>query len=184
MQEPQLLQLYNTMVLPHLQYCLLNWGNFKGDYNLKLRDKILNLQKAFVRIITASHRQSHSDPLFAKLRILKIDDLYTQSVRMFSYHLFQDTLPGGISPIFQKANHPHETRGTKRNIFVTHSDTRSIKHIAPRTWNALPTILKQCSSISSFKDNSKADFLRSYSKFCCKRRSCQSCSVRPASPST
>ena len=79
----------------HLQYCLINWGNFKGDNNLKLRDKLFHLQKVFVRIITVSHRLSHTDPLFAKLRILKIDDLYSQSVRMFSFHLFQDKLPGG-----------------------------------------------------------------------------------------
>ena len=117
------------MVLPNLQYCLLNWGNFKGDYNLKLRDKILNLQKAFVRIITASHRQSHPDPLFAKLRILKIDDLYTQSVRMFSYHLFQDTLPGGISPIFQKANHSYDTRGTKSNSAYCDNATLSLSSL-------------------------------------------------------
>ena len=30
MTGPQLLLLYNTMVLPHLQYCLISWGNFKG----------------------------------------------------------------------------------------------------------------------------------------------------------
>ena len=159
MSGPELLQLYNTMVLPHLQYCLINWGNFQGDGNLKLRNKLFNLQKAFVRIITASHRLSHSDPLFAKLRILKIDDLYHQCVRMFSFHLFHDTLPGGISPLFQKANHAHDTRGIKKNIFVSHSDTRSIKHIAPKIWNALPEKLKCCPSISSFKDNSNLDFI-------------------------
>ena len=64
-----------TLVLPHLQYCLINWGNFKGDGNLKLKNKLFNLQKAFVRIITASQRLSRTDPLFAKLKILKIDDL-------------------------------------------------------------------------------------------------------------
>ena len=87
------------------------------------------------------------------------------------------------SPIFQKANHPHDTRGTKRNIFVSHSNTRSITHIAPKTWNALPSNLKRCPSIASFKDNSKVDFIRSYSKFLCNRRLCQSCSVRTSTPS-
>ena len=45
MNGAQLLLLYNTMVLLHLQYCLLNWGNFKGDGNLGLRGGILSLQK-------------------------------------------------------------------------------------------------------------------------------------------
>ena len=28
-----LLSLYNGLVLPHLQYCLMVWGDFKGDRN-------------------------------------------------------------------------------------------------------------------------------------------------------
>ena len=80
MKGPQLSLLYNTMVLPHLQYCLINWGNFKGDRNLGLRDGLLTLQKSLVRIISNGHRISHADPLFAKLGILKIGDLFTQAV--------------------------------------------------------------------------------------------------------
>ena len=84
----------NTMVLPHLQYCLLNWANFKGDHNLGLRDRILTLQKSLVRIICGAGRISHADPLFAELATLKIDDLFAQSVRIFSrvYATLQPTL--------------------------------------------------------------------------------------------
>ena len=65
MNGPQLLLLYNTMVLPHLQYHLINWGNFKG-----VRDGLMSLQKSLVRIIAASDNPiSHMDPLFAKLAI-------------------------------------------------------------------------------------------------------------------
>ena len=178
MQEPELLQLYNTMVLPHLQYCLINWGNFKGDNNLKLRDKLLRLQKAFMRIITGSHRLSHADPLFSRLRTLKIDDLYNQCVRMFAFHLTRNSLPGGISPLFQKATHSHFTRGIKSDVFVSHSDTRSMKHIAPRLWNALPRQLKSCPSIATFKYKSKEEFIRSYSEFVFNVKSCPSCSCQ------
>ena len=55
MTGPQLLLLYNTMVLPHLQYCLLNWGNFSGDGNSGLRAGLMSLQKSLVRIITESN---------------------------------------------------------------------------------------------------------------------------------
>ena len=84
MDGPQLMDLYNTMVLPHLQYCLINWGNFKGDRNLGLRDRLVTLQKCFVRIVSGANRLSHADPLFAKLATLKVDDLFAQSVRILS----------------------------------------------------------------------------------------------------
>ena len=172
---PQLLDLYNTMVLPHLQYCLINWGNFKGDRNLGLRDGLLSLQKSLVRIITGSHRISHSDPLFSDLGVLKIDDLYSQRVRVFSYQLFKGQLPGGISSLFEKATHTHNTRGAVGNIFVGRSCGSSMMSIAPGVWNALPGSLKQSPSLASFKEASKQSFLLAYSRFECGTRNCSSC---------
>ena len=175
---PQLLDLYNTMVLPHLQYCLINWGNFKGDRNLGLRDGLLSLQKSLVRIITGSHRISHSDPLFSDLGVLKIDDLYNQRVRVFSYQLFKGQLPDGISSLFEKVGHAHNTRGAVGNIFVSRCCDGSIMSIAPKYWNALPSSLKNSPSLASFKETSKRSFLTRYSDFSCDTRGCSSCAFR------
>ena len=91
--NPQLILLCNTMVLPHLQYCLINWGNFKDDRKLKYRDRILRLQNCFLRIIYSGSRLSHADPLFARMGTLKIDDLFKQSVTCFSFKLTKNMLP-------------------------------------------------------------------------------------------
>ena len=130
MNRPQLFLLYNTMVLPHLQYCLINWGNFKGDRNIGLRDWILTLQKSLVRIICGAGRISHADPLFAELAALKIDDLFAQSIRIFSYKLSKDMLPGAMISMVSSVGHNYSTRGAKSNFFVCHSDGKSIKSIA------------------------------------------------------
>ena len=175
MSGPQLLDLYNTMVLPHLQYCLLNWGNFKGDRNLGLRDGLLTLQKSLVRIITGSHRISHADPLFAQLGVLKIDDLYGQRVRVFSYQLSRGHLPSGIASLFDRAGHTYNTRGVGTNIFVGRSCNGSLMGIAPQFWNALPSCLKSSPSLSSFKEGSKKSYLLNYSRFNCTIRGCSSC---------
>ena len=177
MNGPQLLCLYNTMVLPHLQYCLINWGNFKGDRNLGLRDRILALQKRLVRIICGTHRISHADPLFAQLGALKIDDLYTQSVRIISFKASRNQLPGGMTRFFDKVSHRYNTRGARSNLFVNRSDCRSIKSIAPSIWNASPLEMRQSPSIASFKGRSKVDLLSPYSTFVCNVRGCCSCAV-------
>ena len=136
---------------------------------------MLNLQKSYLRIISGSHRLSHADPIFAKFKTLKIEDLFTQALRMFSFQLSRNSLPGGITPIFPRASHSHDTRGTRSDIYVSRSDPRSIKHLAPKIWNALSLDLKSSPSISSFKNQSKTGFIRSYSKFVCNRRPCPSC---------
>ena len=175
MKGPQLFLLYNTMVLPHLQYCLLNWGNFKGDRNLGLRDRLLSLQKSLVRIICGASRISHADPLFAELATLKIDDLFTQAVRVFSYKLSKDMLPGAMASMVSKQSHNYSTRGARSNFFVCHSDGRSIRSIAPRYWNSLSGLLKESASIAVFKEKSKSDLLAPYNSFTCTTRNCRSC---------
>ena len=191
MNGAQLLLLYNTMVLPYLQYCLINWGNFDGDHNKGLRDGLLALQKTFVRIITGSHRFSHADPLFAKLGILKVVDLYNHSVRVFSFKLHKKLLPSGVSSMFDEISHTYNTRGAINNLFVSHSDSRSIKSIAPRVWNQLDQLdsklkpdqkLKTSPSIASFKERSKRGLLGPYGAVC-RVRACLSCAVSaPVAP--
>ena len=163
------------MVLPHLQYCLINWGNFKGDRNLKLRRRLLTLQKSLVRIICGTGRISHADPLFTHLSTLKVDDLFTQSVRVHAFKMFKGVLPGGMVGFMDKVSHGYSTRGARSNLFVSHSDCRSIRSIAPKIWNPLPLRMKQSPSISSFKEASKLGLLVPYGSFVCSVPGCRSC---------
>ena len=69
--------LYNSLILPHCTYGILSWGS-----NV---DKVLKLQKKAVRIITKSAYNSHSDPLFKTLGLLKIHDIYKCNVLKYFY---------------------------------------------------------------------------------------------------
>ena len=140
-----------------------------------LRDRLLTLQKCLVRIICGAHRISHTDPLFADLGALKIDELYAQTVRIFSYKLFRGLLPSGVTVHFPKVKHGYRTRGASNNLFVSRSDHRSLKSIAPRVWNGLHLQLKQSTSISSFKNQSKRGLLAPYALFACDGAGCRSC---------
>ena len=55
-----LLAIYNALVLPHTNYCILSWG---ADSNT-----IFILQKKAVR--------AHKEPLFKLYNLLKIEDIY------------------------------------------------------------------------------------------------------------
>ena len=168
------------MVLPHLQYCLINWGNFKDDRNLKYRDRILRLQKCFLRIIHGETRLSHADPLFARTGALKIDDLFKQCVRCFSYKLANNMLPTRMTSLASRISHHYHTRGSQTNFIINSSNHRSLQYIAPNLWNSLPTTLKELPSLSSFKAKSKQELLTPYSAFICTTKNCPSCQPTPA----
>ena len=79
-----LLTLYYSLVHPHLLYCITVWGN-TSNLNIKL----FCLQKKALRIVSNSTYTSSSTPIFKKLGILKIMDLYNLHIMMFmSIELF------------------------------------------------------------------------------------------------
>ena len=47
----RLLLLYNGLVLPHLQYCLMVWGDFREGRNVTLGGSLLRYQKRFAGLV-------------------------------------------------------------------------------------------------------------------------------------
>jgi hypothetical protein len=82
--ERLLVSLYNSMVLPHLQYCLMVWGNFEADRNKVQGETLLKVQKGFVGLIVVKSGRHHADPLFANYGILKVGNLYRLQLRLLS----------------------------------------------------------------------------------------------------
>ena len=129
--------------------------------------------------VSGAYRRSHSSPLSANLETLKVDDLFTQSVRIFSYQLWKGLLPSEIATYVRRISHGHSTRGAIGNFYVGKSCPRSIRRIAPSYWNPLPMELKLSPSVASFKERSKRDLLGPYASFSCSVRGCYSCTVSP-----
>ena len=68
--------LYYSLIHPHITYCLLAWGNA----NKNILKKLTIFQKRAIRRIDQAHYNSHSEPIFKKLNILKISDQYELDV--------------------------------------------------------------------------------------------------------
>ena len=83
-----LLTLYNTLMLPHLSYCILVWGSkIQTNHSLHL------LNKKAVRIIPNKVCIEHTEPLCKLLNILKATDLSKCSLWKFYYKLTKRQLP-------------------------------------------------------------------------------------------
>ena len=61
--------LYNTLILPQINYYILLWG--------KESKSILLLQKRARRAVSSAGFRSHSEPLFKIHNVLKVDDIYS-----------------------------------------------------------------------------------------------------------
>jgi exonuclease III len=159
-----LITLYNSLVLPYLNYSILTWGGSSSC------DKLLILQKRAVRIIFNAHYRDHTSPLFAELKLLHFNDLYNLNLGKFMYRYINNLLPSCFSSCFTLTSdvHSYNTRSSSnKNIYVSFNRTSMFKNglvqRGTHFWNSLPTPLKTSLSLSTFTKQLKTQLLQSYS---------------------
>ena len=86
--------LYNSLILPHLQYGILSWG-FKLS-------RLSKLQKRAIRVITCSKFNAHTEPLFKSLNLLKLEDMVSFNVLKLYYKLCHGNLPVYVTNLFTR----------------------------------------------------------------------------------
>ena len=104
---PLILSLYNALVLPHLQYCLIVWGDFEEGRNKVLGENLLRYQKKFAGMVAAKSGVYHSDPIFSQYNILKIPDLYKQQVRVYAWKFLKNRLPRNQTAMLSRVSQVH-----------------------------------------------------------------------------
>ena len=148
----------------HLNYCCIIWGSC----NKYLLERILKLQKRLVRIITNSSFLAHTKPLFFSLNILPIYALYEYNLGIFMFSFYKNLLPTSLNNMFTLNLHTHSYNvRNKYNTRVYYGRTSFsrtiIKHKGPILRNNLPSELKQCKSLNTFKYKLKSHLLKNYS---------------------
>ena len=151
-----LLLLYNSLILPHISYCLEIWGHTNSSF----LNPILLLQKKIVRLITFSDYRAHSAPLFKQLGILDINNLCTLHTCTFIFDLINNKFAHGIHHYLEPLPHDYETRqSTNTNFYIPKVkltlSKHNLKYAATKQWNALPTCIKSIHSMYLFKTKLK-----------------------------
>jgi len=162
-----LLTLYNSLILPHLNYGILAWG-------IKC-NRLFKLQKKSVRIILNSKYNAHTNPLFKKLQLLKVMDLCALQEFKFMYNFENKTLPNYFLSIQyhrHSSRHHYNTRNAEnmellpsRHVFVE----TSICYRLPKVLNTCPACIRDkifSHSPKGFRNYVKNYFIGNYSEFC------------------
>ena len=156
--------LYNTLILPYLNYCNIIWANNKPNC---LRPLLL-LQKKVMRINTASAYNAHALPLFAKLNQLTVSDLNYLSVLTFMYRYHSNCLPPAFTDYFVQTSavHHHCTRSsTKLHISYARTDVmkRQLRVYGPKIWNTVNSeVIYAPTNWRAFKRRCKKQILLTY----------------------
>ena len=160
-----LLKLYYSLVHPHLLYGLVVWGSMFPTYLLKLA----SIENKAVKLIGGGHALESSTRFYAKLKILKLLDLYKFETAKLFHDYMNRKFPPSFSGYFNKScNESNCSKRTLENpynlykpLFHNNRMQRSIEYQGVKIWNSLPQTIQKVPK-TSFKIKLKSFLLQSY----------------------
>ena len=160
--QDSLKMVYFGLIYQTLQYCISCWGG-AAPCHLKPLD-VLN--KRAIRTICGAHRNEHTTPLFHKLGILKLNDLYVWQIGKIMHKISNSSWNGTYD--FTKVNdvHKYPTRFSQQNNY--HRGTMELKMTdraltiaGPDIWSKIPAEIKSL-PFNSFKKSYKKYLIEKY----------------------
>ena len=165
---PSILKLlYNSLVIPYINYGILTWGT-------KLK-RISKLQKWAIRTITNSKYRAHTDPLCKKLKILHARDIFRLAQLKLYYKYTKHTLPAYFDNMFEpiEVKHDHDTRNRddpQYELPNTESANLSIRYSIPTLLKETPDSIlhnmKTIEKLQNFSKFTKNFMIASYNEVC------------------
>lgn len=135
LKQSTLLLLYNSLVLPHFSYCSIIWAHTFPTYV----HKVELLQKKAIRLVDNADRLAHSEPIFKKLKLLKVKDIAKQQIILLTQKTVKRTLHNAIDALFHLAEpRNRQTRRVEHLIEpFTYKlyRTQTLSWLGPRLWN-------------------------------------------------
>ena len=150
---PARIMYYNSFVLPYLTFNIIHWGKT----NITHLSPLIIAQKRIIRTMCDADYLDSTTPLFYRLKLLKLEDLY-------KFYAIMDTHKK-IALGQYNVQHNRNTRNCHLAVPKFHSLSRteqSITNKGPNLWNNLPAYLREISSQSILKIKLKEYLLSFY----------------------
>ena len=156
--------LYYALVHPHLTYGILIWGS-----TCKSHLNTLQLpQNKAMRAISKQRSSDRITPIYRRLKVLKINDLYKLETAKFMHQFSDKLLPASFEKYFTRTTfvHCHSTRTSERNdYFLPHFSTSRLQHSirfsGVKIWNSNPSKFKNL-SLKKFISEYKLHLINQY----------------------
>ncbi len=155
-----LITIYNTMILPHIDYAIIIWSNC----SVSSIDKIQKLQNAAMRIILGVPFRTHVNDMLRELEFMDIRSRILYSTGCMMFKVLNNTAPRYLIDRFSAINDIHSicTRQSKAgNLYIPKCNTNygknTFRYNGCVLWNVLSQDIRNAKNFMSFKRMFKND---------------------------
>ena len=141
--KDSLVTLYQSLVLPHFDYCSLVWGNC----NNTLQEKVQKLQNRAARVITGATYDVRSKDILTELGWDNLEARRVRQTESYVAKALNNGCPVMINEMFTISN--NETYGLRSNNLTlmlqqpkTNAMKRSFSYSAAKIWNNQETDIR------------------------------------------
>ena len=147
-----LLNIYNSLVQPHFDYCNVVWGNCSKNLSSKLQ----KLQSRAARILTFSNYDCSTSELFQNLKWSKLVHQHVVRKAIMMHSIVNNTAPEYLTSHFVRRCDltSYNLRENEYKLAVPQPRTefykRSLSYSGSALWNSLPLKVQQLTSPNLF----------------------------------
>ena len=159
--------LCNALIQPHFDFACCAWY---PNLNKNLKNKLQTAQNKCIRFCLQLGNRSHIGYRdFQQINWLNIESRFYQCASVSVFNFFNGKSPSYMSDIYNPAGeNVIDTRNSylklKQPFRKTNIGQGSLSFIGPSVWNKLPTVIKQCKSVNSFKHEMKSFYFEEIRK--------------------
>ena len=155
-----MLKLYNTFVLPHLNYCNLVWG---GAYKTSLNSLYIT-QKRALKICLNLPRDTPSKVVFDKSNVTSIQGIHSIQTCILMYKYHNNLLPNSYNGKFKSNREFHQYQTKSASLYHipkprTNKFKMSLMYKGPILWNNLSVDIRNSEPLSLLKSKLKSFFV-------------------------
>ena len=128
-----------------------------GGANASTLKPLITQHKRCIRTIADADFRAHSNPIFKRLNLLKIEDIYKLNLCLYVYK-------ARLQGEFQRT-HNLNTRDPNLSNPTFHrlnQTQRAVSYAGPTAWNDLPPYLREIGTFGRFKFETKNFFISRY----------------------
>ena len=118
--------------------------------------KLQKLQNAAARMVTLSKKHDHITPILKSLHWLKVNDRIIFKILLLVFHAINGSAPLYNINLINKYTPVRLLRSSNSGFLVVPKSTkawgvRAFAHAGPVLWNDLPLVIRECTSVDTFK---------------------------------